>query len=590
MTYQVLARKWRPKNFSELVGQDTTKRILNNALSAKKIHQGYIFTGTRGVGKTTIARILAKCLNCEVAGVSAEPCCNCESCKTIDKGSFADLIEVDGASRTKVDETRELIESAQFAPTHGRYKVYLIDEAHMLSSASFNALLKTLEEPPQHSKFILATTDPKKIPATIVSRCLQFNMKNLLPQQIVDQLRKVFGVEKIDFDEQSLWLIAHSAEGSMRDALSISEQAIAYTNGKLSSDELTSMLGILGSDYTLAVLELIQQQDAQKLFELTAKMAASAFDQQKFIDDLLALIHRVAISQASGSISTSSLYSGQTIHKLASSMAPEELQIYWQIGLQGRQELSWAQDSMTALEMLLLRMIAFKPSAELPKPTYVQLPEPPEDSVAPPDTELKTEDAPAEPTEATTETTSEPEDKSDSQASAPVEAEANEAEAANSELSQDETASNHDDTTVKANTVPAKPEVAKTETSSKAKKRHKLVQPEEIVDNPELWQSTLRTLNLNHGVIGALETCSVQSVVGGQWELTCSDRMATVTIQARQEEIDQALTQAFRQTVTTHISVKRIDQRRSAQTSAQVKERLSKQLNFQPLTAKPISI
>ena len=582
MTYQVLARKWRPKNFSELVGQETTKRILNNALSAKKIHQGYIFTGTRGVGKTTIARILAKCLNCEVAGVSAEPCCNCNSCKGIDKGSFPDLIEVDGASRTKVDETRELIESAQFAPTHGRYKVYLIDEAHMLSSASFNALLKTLEEPPRHSKFILATTDPKKIPATIVSRCLQFNMKNLLPQQIVDQLRKVFGVEKIDFDEQSLWLIAHSAEGSMRDALSISEQAIAYTNGKLSSDELTTMLGILGSDYTLAVLELIQQQDVQKLFELTAKMATSAFDQQKFIDDLLALIHRVAISQASGSISSSSLYSEQTIYKLASSMAPEELQIYWQIGLQGRQELSWAQDSMSALEMLLLRMIAFKPSSELPKPSHVQLPELPADTT----TETAIETQPTEPAE-TTAPEAEPDSETEDKPAIPAPTDAIKPQTEVSEQNQAEPEATSTGPTAEAN-APTEPEPVKpeaTEDDSKAKQRRKIIQPEEIVDNPKLWERTLRTLNLSQGVIGALESCNIQSVSGGQWELTCSDRMATLTIQARQAEIDQALTQAFRQTVTTHISVKRIDQRRSAQ----IKERLSKQLGFQPLTAKPIS-
>ena len=582
MTYQVLARKWRPKNFSELVGQETTKRILNNALSAKKIHQGYIFTGTRGVGKTTIARILAKCLNCEVAGVSAEPCCNCNSCKGIDKGSFPDLIEVDGASRTKVDETRELIESAQFAPTHGRYKVYLIDEAHMLSSASFNALLKTLEEPPRHSKFILATTDPKKIPATIVSRCLQFNMKNLLPQQIVDQLRKVMDTEKIGFDEQSIWLIAHAAEGSMRDALSISEQAIAYTNGNLSSDELTTMLGILGSDYTLAVLELIQQQDVQKLFELTAKMATTAFDQQKFIDDLLALIHRVAISQASGSISSSSLYSEQTIYKLASSMAPEELQIYWQIGLQGRQELSWAQDSMTALEMLLLRMIAFKPSSELPKPSHVQLPELPADTTT--EAEIKTQPTEtAETTAPEAEPTSETEDKP----TIPAPTDASEPQADTPEPKQAETEATSTGATAEA-TAPTEPESAKpevTETDSKAKQRRKIIQPEEIVDNPKLWESTLRTLNLSQGVIGALESCNIQSVSGGQWELTCSDRIATLTIQARQAEIDQALTQAFRQTVTTHISVKRIDQRRAAQ----VKEHLSKQLGFKPLTAKPIS-
>ena len=582
MTYQVLARKWRPKNFSELVGQETTKRILNNALGAKKIHQGYIFTGTRGVGKTTIARILAKCLNCEVAGVSAEPCCNCNSCKGIDKGSFPDLIEVDGASRTKVDETRELIESAQFAPTHGRYKVYLIDEAHMLSSASFNALLKTLEEPPRHSKFILATTDPKKIPATIVSRCLQFNMKNLLPQQIVDQLRKVMDTEKIGFDEQSLWLIAHAAEGSMRDALSISEQAIAYTNGNLSSDELTTMLGILGSDYTLAVLELIQQQDVQKLFELTAKMATTAFDQQKFIDDLLALIHRVAISQASGSISSSSLYSEQTIYKLASSMAPEELQIYWQIGLQGRQELSWAQDSMTALEMLLLRMIAFKPSSELPKPSHVQLPELPADTTT--EAEIKTQPTEtAETTAPEAEPTSETEDKP----TIPAPTDASEPQADTPEPKQAETEATSTGATAEA-TAPTEPESAKpevTETDSKAKQRRKIIQPEEIVDNPKLWESTLRTLNLSQGVIGALESCNIQSVSGGQWELTCSDRIATLTIQARQAEIDQALTQAFRQTVTTHISVKRIDQRRAAQ----VKEHLSKQLGFKPLTAKPIS-
>ena len=593
MAYQVLARKWRPKNLSELVGQESTKRILANSLEHGNVHQAYLFTGTRGIGKTTIARILAKCLNCSTNGISANPCCKCQTCLDIDAGIFNDLIEIDGASRTSVEDTKELIESAQFAPSIGEYKVYLIDEVHMLSNSSFNALLKTLEEPPAHCRFILATTDPQKIPATIVSRTLQFSMRNLLPEQIVEQLRKVLQAEQITFDEQSLWLIAHAAEGSMRDALTICEQAIAYTASKLNSQELSEMLGVVGSEATLQILQLVQNQDAEKLFEVTAALAQTPFEHKKFINDLLSLIHRAAICQVSGKATSNSRYDRQTIAKIANSSSPEELQIYWQIALNGQKDLSIAHNPMIALEMLLLRMIAFKPSGDLPKASYVRVPidedEPDSEAADKPDNSTDDkDDASASPSEPEAPPTPEPETPQPP-AAPPTEPEA---PAPTPETEPPKTAA-PEPTEPEPTDPPAAPEPPEPtapaeppqptppapEAPAETPSQRRRLKPHQVVDDHQAWQDALNRVALPPLLVEALEQCQVQSVEGGQLELVSADRVATNQLSPHLESIDQALSQLFRQTIMTRVSLKR----RKKTSSDQAEERLGSMLGFQAI-------
>ena len=584
MAYQVLARKWRPKNLSELVGQETTKRIIINSLESKNVHQAYLLTGTRGIGKTTIARILAKCLNCSTNGISANPCCQCQTCLDIDKGIFNDLIEIDGASRTSVEDTKELIESAQFAPAIGKFKVYLIDEVHMLSNSSFNALLKTLEEPPSHCRFILATTDPQKIPATIVSRTLQFSMRSLLPEQIVEQLRKVLQAEKITFDEQSLWLVAHAAEGSMRDALTICEQAIAYTASKLNAREISEMLGVVGSEATLKILQLVQNQEADKLFELTAELAQTPFEHKKFINDLLSLIHRAAICQVSGKATSNSRYDRQTIKQIANSSSPEELQIYWQIALNGQKDLSIAHNPMIALEMLLLRMIAFKPTGDLPKASYVRVV-----------TEEDGDEEEAE-SEPATEPKTAPTDKSDAASVAePIEAAepapSTEPAKAEAPSAEPETPPTRTEPESEAPPVAKEQEVEAPDPEPEAKpepeppkpaappKQRRMLEPQQIIGDNQAWQDALARIVLPPLILNALEQCEVQSIEGGQLELVSSDRMVTNQLSPHLERIDQALSRLFRQTIFTRISARR----RKRTTSEQAEDRLGSMLGFKAI-------
>jgi DNA polymerase-3 subunit gamma/tau len=362
MSYQVLARKWRPKTFREMVGQDHVLQALINALDHDRLHHAYLFTGTRGVGKTTIARILAKCLNCET-GVSSEPCGQCSSCLEIAEGRSVDLLEVDAASRTKVEDTRELLENVQYAPTRSRYKVYLIDEVHMLSSHSFNALLKTLEEPPPHVKFLLATTDPQKLPVTILSRCLQFNLKNMPPEQIVGHLRNVLGQEMIGFDEPSLWLLGRAAAGSMRDALSLADQAISFGSGKLSEDEVRSMLGSVDLSFIYQLLEALAANDAAGLLAVVAHMAEHAPDFEASLDELISMLHRLAVAQVVPDAIDNSWGDAQQVAELAASMTAEDTQLFYQMALNGKRDITLATDPRSGFEMILLRMVAFRPAA-----------------------------------------------------------------------------------------------------------------------------------------------------------------------------------------------------------------------------------
>jgi len=368
MSYQVLARKWRPRIFREMVGQEHVLRALINALDHNRLHHAYLFTGTRGVGKTTIARILAKCLNCE-QGVSSEPCGQCGACVEIAEGRFIDLIEVDAASKTKVEDTRELLDNVQYAPTRGRYKVYLIDEVHMLSNSSFNALLKTLEEPPPHVKFLLATTDPQKLPVTVLSRCLQFNLKNMNPERIVGHLEFVLSQEMVPFEEPALWQLGRAADGSMRDALSLTDQAIAFGSGKISDVDVRSMLGSLDQAHVASLCLALAELDASKALQVVAQMAEQAPDYDSALSELLALLHRIAIAQAVPEAVDNSTGDRDQVIELGRLMPSEDVQLFYQTALLGRRDLPLSPDPRGGFEMVVLRMLAFKPQGVVKVPT-----------------------------------------------------------------------------------------------------------------------------------------------------------------------------------------------------------------------------
>jgi len=361
MSYQVLARKWRPRNFSEMVGQEHVLRALINALDTDRVHHAFLFTGTRGVGKTTIARILAKSLNCE-QGVSSTPCGECSACREIDEGRFVDLIEVDAASRTKVEDTRDLLDNVQYAPTRGRFKVYLIDEVHMLSNHSFNALLKTLEEPPPHVKFLLATTDPQKLPVTILSRCLQFNLRRLSQELIQGHLQHLVKEEALEAEQAALHQLAHVADGSMRDALSLLDQAIAFGAGKLLDSEVRSMLGSIEQTYIYGLLQALADGDGRALLQQVQELSAQVPDYGDVLAELITALHHLAILQQVPSAYDEAMGDKARLDKLAEQLSVEDVQLYYQIGLVGRRDLNMAPDPRTGLEMVLLRMLAFRPA------------------------------------------------------------------------------------------------------------------------------------------------------------------------------------------------------------------------------------
>ncbi|MGO9513488.1 MAG: DNA polymerase III subunit gamma/tau [Steroidobacteraceae bacterium] len=361
MSYIVLARKWRPKRFAEMVGQEHVLRALSNALDSGKVHHAFLFTGTRGVGKTTVARILAKSLNCET-GVSANPCGNCAACREIDEGRFVDLIEVDAASRTKVDDTRELLDNVQYAPTRGRYKVYLIDEVHMLSNHSFNALLKTLEEPPPHVKFLLATTDPQKLPVTVLSRCLQFSLKRLSANLIGERLKFIAAAEKLDYEPAAIALIARAAEGSMRDALSLLDQLIAFGAGALNEANTQAMLGTIDRGHVMRIVEALSLEDGPGLLAQVSELDRDAPDYDRALAELAAVLQRIAILQiVPEAAQQDEEFDAPTLIRLGRAMSAEDVQLYYQIALAGRRDLPMAPEPRLGFEMTLLRMLAFRP-------------------------------------------------------------------------------------------------------------------------------------------------------------------------------------------------------------------------------------
>jgi len=371
MSYHVLARRWRPQTFTEMVGQEHVLKALTNALSHDRLHHAYLFTGTRGVGKTTVARIFAKSLNCE-EGVGPNPCGVCSACTEIAEGRFVDLIEVDAASRTKVEDTRELLENVQYSPSRGRFKVYIIDEVHMLSTSSFNALLKTLEEPPEHVKFLLATTDPQKLPVTVLSRCLQFNLKNMSPERIVNHLKYVLEQEDVPFEEPALWLLAKSADGSMRDALSLTDQSIAFGNESVLEADVRNMLGTVDRAYVLHILEALAKQDASMVLDEIARASDHAPDFGGILDELIAVLHRIGVAQMVPAAIDNSQGDQEYILGMAQSIQPHDVHLFYQIALASRKDMAAAADQRAALEMTLLRILAFqikRPGQNLAVPT-----------------------------------------------------------------------------------------------------------------------------------------------------------------------------------------------------------------------------
>ena len=371
MSYQVLARKWRPGNFGQLVGQEHVVAAISNALDTDRLHHAYLFTGTRGVGKTTIARIFSKSLNCE-QGTSSVPCGICATCKEIEQGNFVDLLEIDAASRTKVEDTRELLDNVQYKPTRGRFKVYLIDEVHMLSKHSFNALLKTLEEPPPHVKFLLATTDPQKLPVTILSRCLQFNLKALSREQISNQLQHILQQEQLEYELPALSELARAAQGSMRDALSLTDQAIAQGNGVVSSQIVTDMLGLMDKNQVLKLLNFILAGNGREALAQLEVMSQQAPDYSRLLSEMLSLLHQVALTQYVPAACKLETSSARAIYQLAKTLPPEQIQLQYQILIQGKKDLAFAADGRSGTEMIVLRMLSFNPQREMASVTDLQ--------------------------------------------------------------------------------------------------------------------------------------------------------------------------------------------------------------------------
>jgi DNA polymerase-3 subunit gamma/tau len=363
MSYLVLARKWRPKNFRETAGQEHVLKALCNALDSQRLHHAYLFAGTRGVGKTTIARILAKALNCET-GITSSPCGKCSACVEIDEGRFVDLIEVDAASKTKIDDTRELLDNVPYAPARGRFKVYLIDEVHMLSRNSFNALLKTLEEPPPHVKFLLATTDPQKLPVTVLSRCLQFNLKRLTPRVIRERLELICDAEDVKAEPAALSMLARAADGSLRDALSLLDQAIAYCGGDLTAESVGTMIGTIDRKHVSALLLLLADNDAHGLMRAIARIDEQFPDYARLLDDLARILQRIAVFQMVGAIDSEDDLDESEVANFAERLAAEDLQLFYQIALIGRRDLYLAPDPKSGVEMTLLRMLAFQPDRD----------------------------------------------------------------------------------------------------------------------------------------------------------------------------------------------------------------------------------
>ncbi len=497
MPHTVLARKWRPKTFQEMIGQQHVLQALINALEQNRLHHAYLFTGTRGVGKTTIARILAKCLNCE-QGVSSTPCEQCSACTAINAGRFVDLIEVDAASRTKVEDTRELLDNVQYLPTQGRFKIYLIDEVHMLSGHSFNALLKTLEEPPEHVKFLLATTDPQKLPVTVLSRCLQFYLKNLLPEQISEHLATILQQEDITFEPLALKQLARAAKGSVRDGLSLLDQAIGFSNGQITAAHISQMLGTIEQSHTLALLQALLNHDAPALFDHIQTLAHAGIDFHAALEDLLTLLHQIAILKTVPNALGDEVDDRDALIDLATAFSAEDLQLFYQIALIGRRDLPLAPSAKVGFEMILLRMLTFQPAAA---------------ATTPPAAVKKKTAKPVAPPKATKQT--EPKLAAPAVASTPD-----------------------------PSTAPKSSPEAKTPESTPA-----------VNTNIQNWGDLIKQLSLNGISLALAQNCVLHSQTQNRIELRLPPGQAPLLNDATQQRIADALTEHFAEPINLHIEL-----------------------------------
>ncbi len=556
MSYQVLARKFRPANFQALEGQEHVLRALVNALENNRLHHAYLFTGTRGIGKTTIARILAKCLNCE-QGVSAIPCGTCSTCVEIAEGRSVDLIEVDAASRTKVEDTRELLDNVQYMPTRNRYKIYLIDEVHMLSNHSFNALLKTLEEPPEHVKFLLATTDPKKLPVTVLSRCLQFNLKKLSPERIVNYLKQILSEEDVPFEEDALWQLGRAADGSMRDALSLTDQAISFGNNSVNDADVTSMLGSIDRREIYEIISCLIDKDAASLLAKIASLDEFAPDYSALLADFLSVMHRVSVSQAVSEAIDNSQGDRELVLALAESISREDVQLFYQIGLIGQRDMPYSPDARTGFEMVMLRMLAFTPGSagasvppqddsEIKKKTIAsnQSTSKVAEILASLSSEKKEGNAKQEEL-----TAPELPEENPVESNQPV-AETPETFADQTKSFAEEVTGNIDDETGGF----GKKEVAESESNSNVDpvSHHKTEIPDLIAEN---WVAILPQLGLSGVTQSLAANCTIQSCSDSVCQLVLSEQHASLWNSTHESRIESALNKLYQSTIKVTVTI-----------------------------------
>ena len=577
MSYQVLARKWRPRTFEDMVGQEHVLQALIHALDNQRLHHAYLFTGTRGVGKTTIGRLLARCLNCET-GVTATPCGTCSSCQEIQEGRFVDLIEIDAASRTGVDDMRELTDNVQYSPTRGRFKVYLIDEVHMLTNQSFNAFLKTLEEPPEHVKFLLATTDPQKLPVTVLSRCLQFNLKRMTPEHIAGHLRHVLTQEGIPFEEPALWLLARAADGSMRDALSLTDQAIAFGNQTLSGSDVSNMLGTIDQSDIENLVNALVEDDGPALLSEINRISDFAPDYSVILADLLSLFHRVTMEQVVPGSVDNAFGDAAQVESLARRLSAEDAQLFYQAALMGRKDLAVTPDARMGFEMTLLRMLAFRPGTDRREPPVVasgrsssgqesrEDPEPgpaaSEKITAAVEPEQTPQPEPEQRAEPTPQPEPQPETQEPALESQPAPEEPDAAwlasldEAAESAASEAASAEDYGPESVAPEPEYAEApqaEVPRMETAEPAESIEPAEPVEELVDTGEFaWERDFRSLGIV-GMPGNLASNAAMTRNGDEIVLTIDEGHARLLNARHEEKILEALRNRFGATITLRV-------------------------------------
>ncbi|MEO9587059.1 MULTISPECIES: DNA polymerase III subunit gamma/tau [Marinobacter] len=577
MSYQVLARKWRPRTFEDMVGQEHVLQALIHALDNQRLHHAYLFTGTRGVGKTTIGRLLARCLNCET-GVTATPCGTCSSCQEIQEGRFVDLIEIDAASRTGVDDMRELTDNVQYSPTRGRFKVYLIDEVHMLTNQSFNAFLKTLEEPPEHVKFLLATTDPQKLPVTVLSRCLQFNLKRMTPEHIAGHLRHVLTQEGIPFEEPALWLLARAADGSMRDALSLTDQAIAFGNQTLSGSDVSNMLGTIDQSDIENLVNALVEDDGPALLSEINRISDFAPDYSVILADLLSLFHRVTMEQVVPGSVDNAFGDAAQVESLARRLSAEDAQLFYQAALMGRKDLAVTPDARMGFEMTLLRMLAFRPGTDRREPPVVasgrsssgqesrEDPEPgpaaSEKITAAVEPEQTPQPEPEQRAEPTPQPEPQPETQEPALESQPAPEEPDAAwlasldEAAESAAAEAASAEDYGPESVAPESEYAEApqtEVPRMETAEPAESIEPAEPVEELVDTGEFaWERDFRSLGIV-GMPGNLASNAAMTRNGDEIVLTIDEGHARLLNARHEEKILEALRNRFGATITLRV-------------------------------------